>query len=127
MKRSLSKRRLWLWTLLLIPLFVVIIFASLRAPAMQGSTYSRAPNGYGAWYASLQQQKITVKRWQRPLEELLEAPSLPRGEEVVWHDRENVSSGGLVSRRGGAPITLDGAGKCSGIAGGAIACDRSPI
>ena len=106
MKKSLLRRRLWIWAFLLIPLFVVIIFASLRAPAMQGSTYSRAPSGYGAWYASLQQQGIMVKRWQRPLEELLDAPSLLKGKEVVWHDPKNVPPVGLLSSTGGAPITL---------------------
>jgi hypothetical protein len=104
MKKSLSKRRLW--ALLLISLLVVIIFSSLRTPALQGSTYSRAPSGYGAWYASLQQQGIAVKRWQRPLEELWDVPSLPKGEEVVWHDRRNVPPARLLSNIGGSPITL---------------------
>jgi hypothetical protein len=106
MKKSLLRRQPWLVAFLLIPLFVVMIFAALRAPIMQGSTYSRAPSGYGAWYANLQQQGITVKRWQRPMEELLEAPSLPKGEEVVWYDRGSIPSVELVSKRGGAPITL---------------------
>ncbi|MBC7969854.1 MAG: DUF4350 domain-containing protein [Verrucomicrobia bacterium] len=105
MKKSLSKRRLWRWALLLIPLFMVLIFMSLRAPALQGSTYSRAPSGYGAWYASLQQQGIPAKRWQRPLEELL-APSVPKGEEVVEHDYGNVPPVRLLARIGGAPMTL---------------------
>ncbi|MBC7971251.1 MAG: DUF4350 domain-containing protein [Verrucomicrobia bacterium] len=105
MKKSLLRRRLWLWAFLLIPLFVVIIFASLRAPAMQGSTYSRAPSGYGAWYASLQQQGIMIKRWQRPLEELLKVPSLPKGEEVAWRDGGQAPVVRL-SGLGDAPITL---------------------
>lgn len=105
MKKNLLRRRLWLWAFLLIPLFVVVIFASLRAPAMQGSTYSRAPSGYGAWYASLQQQEITVKRWQRPLEELLDIRSLPEGKEIAWRDGRKVPVVQL-SKVGGAPITL---------------------
>lgn len=105
MKKTLWRRR-WLWAFLLIPLLVVLIFASLRAPAMQGSTYSRAPSGYGAWYASLQQQGITVKRWQRPLEELMEVPSLPKGEEVTHHGGKNNPPAGILSRLQEAPITL---------------------
>ncbi len=104
MRKNLLRRRSWLWAFLLIPLFMVIIFVSLRAPAMQGSTYSRAPNGYGAWYASLQQQGITVKRWQRPLEELLTIPSLPKGEEVAWQDDGKAPV--VQLSKGGAPITL---------------------
>ncbi|MBW4516062.1 MAG: DUF4350 domain-containing protein [Timaviella obliquedivisa GSE-PSE-MK23-08B] len=106
MKKALWGRQLWLWAILLIPLLVILVFASLRAPAMQGSTYSRAPSGYGAWYASLQQQGITVKRWQQPLEELMKSPSLPRGEEVVQYGSKHDSSGRVLSRLGEAPVTL---------------------
>ena len=106
MKKSLLGRRLWLWAFLLIPLFAVLIFASLRAPAMQGSTYSRAPSGYGAWYSSLQQQGITVKRWQRPLEELLNMPSLPKGKEVAWRRDDGKAPVVQLSGVEGTPITL---------------------
>jgi len=105
MKKTLWRRR-WLWAFLLIPLLAVLIFASLRAPAMQGSTYSRAPSGYGAWYASLQQQEIAVKRWQRPLKELMEVPSLPKGEEVVRHSSKNSPLAGSLSGLAEAPITI---------------------
>jgi hypothetical protein len=95
--KTRSSRR-WQWALLLIPLLIIVIIAALRTPLMQGSTYSRAPSGYGAWYASLQKQNITLKRWQRPLEELLEAPSLPQTEEIAWHPAEKLS--------GATPTTL---------------------
>ena len=72
MKKSFWRRRLWLGALLLIPLVLVMIFASLRAPVLQGSTYSRAPSGYGAWYADIQRQGIAVKRWQRPARGVVE-------------------------------------------------------
>jgi hypothetical protein len=38
-----------------------------------GSTYNRAPSGYGAWYAYMQAQGTTIERWQKPLSELLDA------------------------------------------------------
>jgi hypothetical protein len=65
----LKKRRLWLGaiaTLILITLF----FAPRSSRLMQGSTYSRAPDGYGAWYAYMQEQGTPIQRWQRPLNEL---------------------------------------------------------
>ncbi|QQE63768.1 hypothetical protein GFS31_04370 [Leptolyngbya sp. BL0902] len=48
----------------------------LGAPASSrldsGSTWHRGPSGYSAWYESLEQQDVTVQRWQRPVEDLLE-------------------------------------------------------
>lgn len=35
-----------------------------------GSSWSRAPDGYGAWYTDLQKHNIPVRRWQRPLKDL---------------------------------------------------------
>jgi len=86
------------------PLLIAIVFASLRTPVMQGSTYSRAPSGYGAWYADIQKQAIAVKRWQRPVEELLNAPSLPKGEEVGWQGNKNPAL--IRQRTGGTSLTL---------------------
>lgn len=48
----------------------------LGAPAISrsdsGSTWHRGPAGYSAWYESLEQQGVTVQRWQRPVTDLLE-------------------------------------------------------
>lgn len=72
MMTASASRRNWI---LAIALLSVILLTLVLAPAntrlLQGSTYSRAPDGYGAWYASLEQQRVPVRRWQRPLEELL--------------------------------------------------------
>ncbi|MGB3492956.1 MAG: DUF4350 domain-containing protein [Elainellaceae cyanobacterium] len=35
-----------------------------------GSTYGRSPNGYGAWYASLEQSDTPITRWQKPFDQL---------------------------------------------------------
>jgi len=66
----LDRRNVWF---LAIALGVIILITLLAAPKnsniSSGSTYSRAPNGYGAWYAFMQKQEIPIKRWQKPLEE----------------------------------------------------------
>jgi hypothetical protein len=90
MKSRTSKR--WFWALLLIATLITAIVLAFRAPLMQGSTFSRAPSGYGAWYAQLQQQGIPIQRWQRPLEELFDAPPPPPTEEVSWNPAEPVQN-----------------------------------
>ncbi|MBD2778366.1 DUF4350 domain-containing protein [Iningainema tapete] len=68
MKRS---KRLWVGG---IALFVIILLTLLAAPSSSkinsGSTYNRAPDGYGAWYAFMQKQGVAVARWQKPFPEL---------------------------------------------------------
>lgn len=60
-------RRYWLAIL-----FLSLVVASqfLTPDTDQGSSFSRAPDGYGAWYADLQKHRIPVKRWQRPIKDL---------------------------------------------------------
>jgi hypothetical protein len=56
-------------------MLVIVLLSLLIAPQSQqrqGSTYSRAPSGYGAWYAYMEQQDLPIQRWQRPLTELFE-------------------------------------------------------
>jgi hypothetical protein len=68
---NLSKNRLWL--LGAIALTAIIIITLLFAPANNkvnsGSTYNRAPDGYGAWYAFMSKRGTEVQRWQKPFEE----------------------------------------------------------
>ncbi len=69
MKRS--KRVWWLGGIVLA---VIILITIIAAPGNNklgsGSTYNRAPEGYGAWYAFMQQQGTTVQRWQKPFSDL---------------------------------------------------------
>jgi hypothetical protein len=73
--RSLPLNRRAL-TLGLVALALLLGLLVLGAPATSrldsGSTWHRGPAGYSAWYESLQQRGITVQRWQRPVEALLE-------------------------------------------------------
>jgi hypothetical protein len=71
-----------------LPVALLISFLVMRTPVlMQGSTYSRTPTGYGAWYAYMEKQGIQVNRWQRPWEELLKSSPI-KGEEISWHAQQ---------------------------------------
>ncbi|MEN9217930.1 MAG: DUF4350 domain-containing protein [Gloeomargarita sp. DG_2_bins_126] len=66
-----SNRR---WIIGLIILCVAGGLAFLSAPLgnhlKRGSTYSRSPDGYGAWYQFMREQGQPVERWQKPPERL---------------------------------------------------------
>ncbi|MGK7874927.1 MAG: DUF4350 domain-containing protein [Xenococcaceae cyanobacterium] len=70
---KISKGRLWLFGA--IALGAVIIITFLAAPANNklnsGSTYSRGPDGYGAWYAFMSERGIPIQRWQKPFQDLV--------------------------------------------------------
>jgi hypothetical protein len=55
---------------LLMLILVSLVFAPGSANLRSGSTYSRAPSGYGAWYAYMQSQNHNIQRWQRPIADL---------------------------------------------------------
>jgi hypothetical protein len=69
MKRS--NRLIWLGA---IAIAVLILLTLIAAPSNSkinsGSTYGLAPDGYGAWYAFMQDRGTTIKRWQKPFNEL---------------------------------------------------------
>lgn len=66
----IKKYRLWLGAVLVL-IVITLVFAPRTSRLMQGSTYSRSPDGYGAWYAYMQERGTPIQRWQRPLDELL--------------------------------------------------------
>ncbi|OUL21304.1 hypothetical protein BV378_27330 [Nostoc sp. RF31YmG] len=69
MKRS--NRLAWLGA---IALAVIILVSLIAAPKnttiSNGSTYNRAADGYGAWYAFMQEQGTSIKRWQKPWDDI---------------------------------------------------------
>lgn len=69
MKRA--KRIRWIGAIALIAIIVItIIAAPSNNQLSSGSTYNRAPEGYGAWYSFMQQQKTPVQRWRKPFSDL---------------------------------------------------------
>lgn len=80
MTRSLplSRRNLTLGLLALALLLgLLIVSAPATSRLESGSTWHRGPAGYSAWYESLEQQGVTVQRWQRPVEDLLKQLNEP--------------------------------------------------
>lgn len=63
------------WFYIAIAISVVVLLTLLAAPSnsklRSGSTYNRAPDGYGAWYHFMEQRGSPVRRWQRPFGDLL--------------------------------------------------------
>jgi len=104
MKRS--NRLAWIGA---IALAVIILLSLIVAPnnskINNGSTYNRAADGYGAWYAFMQQQGISIKRWQKPFSDiqsenspitLLQVSSDPRETGLDSKEREWVEKGNTL-------------------------------
>jgi hypothetical protein len=57
------------WVFGLIAITVIIALTLFVAPRSNqitsGSTFSRSPDGYGAWYAYMQQQGTAIERWRK--------------------------------------------------------------
>lgn len=58
-------------------LVLTLLAAPIGDSKTSGSTYSRAPDGYGAWYAYMERQGVPVRRWQRPAPALLRQQDNP--------------------------------------------------
>lgn len=69
MKRS--NRLAWLGAIALAAIILLSLIAAPRNSTINsGSTYNRAADGYGAWYAFMQEQGTSIKRWQKPWDDI---------------------------------------------------------
>jgi hypothetical protein len=107
---TLKNRWLWLGAIAILVLLLLSLFVAPHAPNLrQGSTYSRTPSGYGAWYAYLENQGISVQRWQHPIGDLTRSPHHPekplKQTAVPIRFSSQPQTQALVSRPN-APITL---------------------
>lgn len=66
------RQRPWLLGALAIAALLLLTLGLAPGGAnLQGSTYSRTPSGYGAWYAQMRQDcSVDIRRWQRSLDDL---------------------------------------------------------
>ena len=73
---NLSNRRFWLLGAIVITAIIIItlVFAPANNKLNSGSTYNRAPDGYGAWYAFMSKRGTKVQRWQKPVEDFAKNP-----------------------------------------------------
>ncbi|MCU0537894.1 MAG: DUF4350 domain-containing protein [Hydrococcus sp. Prado102] len=74
---KVSKRKLIIY--IAIALVAVILITIVAAPNStqinKGSTYGRAPDGYGAWYAFMSEKGTPVRRWQKTFDKFTENSS----------------------------------------------------
>ncbi|MFB2972939.1 DUF4350 domain-containing protein [Aerosakkonema sp. BLCC-F183] len=64
---KLTQRYLWLAALTVAVIILLTLMAApLATKLSSGSTYSRAPDGYGAWYAFMAKRGTPIERWQKP-------------------------------------------------------------
>jgi hypothetical protein len=75
----INRQNRWKWIVLGLAAIVLItlLVAPHSNPLMRGSTFSRRPDGYGAWFAYMQQQNLPVQRWQRSIDDLLTSSPAP--------------------------------------------------
>ncbi len=70
---NLKSRRVWFIGIAIVTLLLfLIVTAPVSDKRRSGSTFSRSPDGYGGWYAYMQQQGTPVQRWQKPLSDFLQ-------------------------------------------------------
>lgn len=71
-----SNRRLWLLGAIAITAIIIItlVFAPANNKLNSGSTYNRAPDGYGAWYAFMSKRGTEIERWQKPFPDFAKNP-----------------------------------------------------
>ncbi len=71
MKAFFLKYRKTIGIAIAVIVLLTLLFAPARNQDRRGSTYSRGPGGYGAWYAEMETQGAAIQRWRKPLEQLL--------------------------------------------------------
>ena len=81
----------------LIVIGAIVLLTIVAAPSsnrqVSGSTLSRAPDGYGAWYAYMQRQGVPIQRWQKPwTSQLTQSPAT-----FLQIVPESQSSAGLIA------------------------------
>lgn len=106
---NLKNRWVWVGILALVTITLLSFFVAPQSPKLQrGSTYSRAPGGYGAWYAYMEQQQIPIQRWQRPLNQLPKGiqPGPPVKQIVSGGDTSKGVTGTMAQTKPLSSITL---------------------
>lgn len=73
---NLSNRRLWLLGAIAITAIIIItlVFAPANNKINSGSTYNRAPDGYGAWHDFMTKRGTEIERWQKPFPDFAKNP-----------------------------------------------------
>ena len=65
------KLRLWGGIALVVIVILTIVTAPNSNKLMAGSTYSKEPNGYGAWYEYMSDKGVKIERWKKPFKDII--------------------------------------------------------
>ena len=65
--KSFSLRQWFTFGILAAGLLLFTLLSAPNNPRSDGSTYSRSPEGYGAWYAYVERSGQAIDRWEKPL------------------------------------------------------------
>ncbi|MEA5535164.1 DUF4350 domain-containing protein [Crocosphaera sp. XPORK-15E] len=70
--KNISNRKFALFiTIIIVAIMIItIVVAPSNNKLNSGSTYSRSPDGYGAWYTYMKERGTSLERWQKPFESL---------------------------------------------------------
>jgi hypothetical protein len=63
--------------IILFSIIITIIFASNTNKIQIGSTYSKKPQGYAAWYEYMSDKGVKIERWKKPSEDLISYDNNP--------------------------------------------------
>ncbi len=69
LKQTFNSRQ---WVTMVVVLAGLLLFTLISAPSSPqsvGSTYSRAPEGYGAWYAYMENSGAKIERLRKPIDD----------------------------------------------------------
>lgn len=81
---KLSPQKLWLFGAIAVgTIALIVLFAAPNNPNRSGSTYSRDPSGYGAWYAFMEKRETPIQRWQKPFSALTELEDRETGNTLL--------------------------------------------
>ncbi len=67
-----SRRRIWIIAIATIVGLLLILASAPKDTPHAGSTYSRSPQGYAAWYGYMRDRQSSVQRWEKPLKPFFE-------------------------------------------------------
>ncbi|MGB7521218.1 MAG: DUF4350 domain-containing protein, partial [Spirulinaceae cyanobacterium] len=72
-----SRSKLWLIGIIIVAALALltIFIAPNKSTSNSGSTYSRDPAGYGAWYSFMENKGVNIERWQKPTSTLFDSES----------------------------------------------------
>ena len=78
--KAISLRQWFTFGVLAAGLLLFTLVSAPNNPRSDGSTYSRSPEGYGAWYAYVERSGQAIDRWQKPLTSLFGGSDYPQND-----------------------------------------------